>query len=184
MKPLEERTRWSEGAPPRHWGVALVIVVVAFSLGTQPAISGDAAQDAQPSTTTGRVRPLDFVKSSVAQVLAAVRLRPATSSEIAQRRAEIRRVADGFFDFNEMARLTLSRHWSAQSPEEQEEFVRLFTALVERSYLSTIENYAGARISFLSESINGTHAQLSSRITTNRRMETALRHQICHWERL
>ncbi len=178
MKPLEERTRWSEGAPPRHWGVALVIVVVAVSLGTQPAISGDAAQDAQPSTTTGRVRPLDFVKSSVAQVLAAVRLRPATSSEIVQRRAEIRRVADGFFDFNEMARLTLSRHWSAQSPEEQEEFVRLFTALLERSYLSTIENYAGERISFLSESINGTYAQVSSRITTNRRVEISIDYRL------
>src|SRR5258705_12460974 len=125
MKPLEERTRWSEGAPPRHWGVALAIVVVAVSLGTQPAISGDAAQDAQPSTTTGRVRPLDFVKSSVAHVLSAVRSRPATSSEIVQRRAEIRHLADGFCDFNEVARLTLSRHLRAQSAGEQQAVVGL-----------------------------------------------------------
>jgi phospholipid transport system substrate-binding protein len=178
MKPLEDRTRWSDGAQRQRWGVALAIVVAAVSLGTQPVISADAAQDAQPSAITGRVRPLDFVKSSVLQVLAAVRSRPATSSESAQRRAEIRRVADGFFDFNEMARLTLSRHWSAQSPEEQEEFVRLFTALLERSYLSTIENYAGERITFLGESINGTYAQVSSRITTNRRVEISIDYRL------
>ena len=176
MKPLEDRTRWSDGAQRQRWGVALMIVVAAVSLGTQPAISADAAQDAPPST--GRVRPLDFVKSSVSQVLTAVRSRPATSSESAQRRAEIRRVADGFFDFNEMARLTLSRHWSAQSPEEQEEFVRLFTALLERSYLSTIENYAGERITYLGESINGTYAQVSSRITTNRRVEISIDYRL------
>jgi phospholipid transport system substrate-binding protein len=178
MKPLDDRTRWSDGAQRQRWGVALVIVVAAVSLGTQLAISGDAAQDAQPSAITDRVRPLDFVKSSVSQVLTAVRSRPATSSEIEKRRVEIRRVAAGFFDFNEMARLTLSRHWSAQSPEEQEEFVRLFTALLERSYLSTIENYAGERITFLGESINGTYAQVSSRITTNRRVEISIDYRL------
>jgi len=178
MKPLEDRTKWSEAVQRQRWGVALAIVVAAVSLGTQPVIFADAAQDTQPSATTGRVRPLDFVKSSVSQVLAAVRSRPTTNSESAQRRAEIRRVADRFFDFNEMARLTLSRHWSAQSPEEQEEFVRLFTALLERSYLSTIENYAGERITFLGESINGTYAQVSSRITTNRRVEISIDYRL------
>ena len=57
--------------------MALVILVAAVSLGTQPALSGaavqsgDAVQDVQPSAIAGRVRPLDLVKSSVSQVLAA-----------------------------------------------------------------------------------------------------------------
>jgi phospholipid transport system substrate-binding protein len=104
-------------------------------------------------------------------------VRPVAGSESGQRRAEIRRVADGF-DFNEMARLTLSRHWSARPPREQEEFVRLFTELLERSYLSTIENYAGERVTFLGESINGSYAQVRSRITTDRKVEISIDYRL------
>ena len=73
-----------------------------------------------------------------------------------------------------MARLTLYRHWSAQSLRDQDEFVRLFTALLERCYLSTIEHYAGAGITFLGESIDGSYAQVQSRIATDRRVEISI----------
>ena len=107
-----------------------MILVTAVSLGTQPALSGDAVKDVQPSAIAGRVRPLGLVKSYASHVLAAVQSRAAVGSESGQRRAEIRRMADQLFDFSEMARLTLSRHWSVQSRREQEEFVRLFTKLL------------------------------------------------------
>jgi phospholipid transport system substrate-binding protein len=178
MKPLGDRTRGSDSARLRRCGAALVILVAAVSLGTLPARSGDAVQDVQPSAIAARVRPLDLIKSSVSQVLAAVQSQKAARSESGSRRAEIRRVAEGLFDFNEMARLTLSRHWSAQSPQDQDEFVRLFTALLERCYLSTIENYAGERITFLGESIDGSYAQVRSRITTDLRVEISIDYRL------
>jgi len=178
MKPLGDRTRRSDGALYRRFGAALVILVAVVSLGTQPARSGDAVQAVQPSEVASRVRPLDLVKSSVSRVLAAVQSPTAVGGESTSRRIEIRREADGLFDFNEMARLALSRHWSAQSPRDQEEFVRLFTALLERCYLSTIENYAGERITFLGESINGSYAQVRSRITTDRRVEISIDYRL------
>ena len=143
----------------------LAIVVAALAFGAPPSLAGDA-------------RPLDVVRSSVSQVLAAVQARPAAGGDGGQRRAGIRRVADGLFDFHEMGRLTLSGHWSAQSPREQEEFVRLFRELLELSYLSTIENYAGERITFLGESINGSYAQVRSRITTDRRVEISIDYRL------
>ena len=179
MRPLGDwtRTRGSDSARRRRCGAAMVILVAAVSLGTQPALSGDV-QDVQPSAIAGRVRPLDLVKASVSQVLAAVQSQKAAGSENGRRQTEIRRVADGLFDFNEMARLTLSRHWSAQSPRDQDEFVRLFTALLERCYLSTIENYAGEQITFLGESINGSYAQVRSRITTVHRAEISIDYRL------
>jgi phospholipid transport system substrate-binding protein len=178
MKPLGDRTRGSDSARYRCCGAALVILVAAISLGPPPALSGDAVQGVQPSAIAGRVRPLDLVKSSVSQVLAAVQSQTAPAGESSRHRAEIRRVADGLFDFNEMARLTLSRHWSAQSPSDRDEFVRLFTALLERCYLSTIENYAGERITFLGESIDGSYALVRSRITTDRRVEISIDYRL------
>ena len=177
MKPPGDRVGSSDSASHRRWGSALVILVAVVSLGTQPALSGDV-QDAQPSAIAGRVRPLDLVKSSVSQVLAAVQSQTATAGESARHRTDIRRVADGLFDFNGMARLTLYRHWSAQSPRDQDEFVRLFTALLERCYLSTIEDYAGAGITFLGESIDGSYAQVRSRITTDRRVEISIDYRL------
>jgi hypothetical protein len=110
MKPLGDPTGYSHGVRLRRWSAALVVLVAAVSLGTQPALPGDPVKAGPPSVTAGRVRPLDLVKASVSQVLAAVQSRPGGSRESGQRRAEIRRVADGLFDFREMARLSLSRH--------------------------------------------------------------------------
>jgi phospholipid transport system substrate-binding protein len=155
-----------------------VILVFAGALGTGPALPWDVVKDVPPSAIANRTRPLDVVKSSVSQVLAAVQSRAAGSRESGQRRAEIRRVADGLFDFEEMSRLTLSRHWTAQSPRDQAEFVRLFTELLERCYLSTIENYAGERIAFVGESVSGSYAQVRSRITTDRRVEISIDYRL------
>jgi phospholipid transport system substrate-binding protein len=77
-----------------------------------------------------------------------------------------------------MARLTLARHWKDRSAPEREEFVRLFTDLLERSYLTTIENYAGERVTFLGESVSGPYAQVRSRISTDRRMEFAIDYRL------
>lgn len=178
MKPLEDRPVCRDGTWARRWGAVLVILVAAMSLETEPASSAEASKDTPPSAITGRVGPLDLVKSSVSQVLAVVQSGPPAGRESGPRRAEIRRVADRLFDFREMARLTLSRHWTAQPAREQEEFVRLFTELLERSYLSTIENYAGEKVTFLGESINGSYAQVRSRITTNRRMEISIDYRL------
>ena len=155
----------------RAHAVALAIVMAALTIGTHPAGS-------QPKVEPDPTGPLDLVRTSVVQVLAIVQAPRVAASDGGQRRADIRRVARGLFDFDEMARLTLARHWKDRSPQEQEEFVRLFTDLLERSYLTTIENYAGERITFLGESVTGPYAQVRSRITTARRMEISIEYRL------
>ena len=154
-----------------HRRVALAILMVALAVGTYPA-------GAPPKAAADQTGPLDLVKASVSRVLAIVQSPRVVASDGGQRRTDIRRVAQGLFDFNEMARLTLARHWKDRSAQEQEEFVRLFTDLLERSYLTTIENYAGERIAFLGESVSGPYAQVRSRITTDRRMEISIEYRL------
>jgi phospholipid transport system substrate-binding protein len=151
--------------------VALAIVMAALTIGTHPAGS-------QPKAAVDRAGPFDLVRTSVIRVLAIVQAPHVVASDGGQRRADIRRVARGLFDFDEMARLTLARHWKDRSLQEQEEFVRLFTDLLERSYLTTIENYAGEKITFLGESVAGPYAQVRSRITTERRVEISIEYRL------
>jgi phospholipid transport system substrate-binding protein len=86
-----------------------------------------------------------------------------------QRRADIRRIAGDLFDFDEIARRALSRHWTARTPDEQTEFVRLFTDLLERTYIGRIEAYAGERIVYTGEVLDGPYATVRSRVVTARR---------------
>ena len=150
--------------------VALAVSVVALAIGTHPA----GAQQKAAGDQTG---PLELVKASVSRVLAIVQA-PHVARDGGPRRAEIRRVAQRLFDFDEMSRLTLARHWKDRSVQEQEEFVRLFTDLLERSYLTTIENYAGEKITLLGESISGPYAQVRSRIITDRRVEISIEYRL------
>jgi phospholipid transport system substrate-binding protein len=90
-----------------------------------------------------------------------------------RRRAQIRAVADELFDFGEVARRVLSVHWAARTPAERIEFVGLFTDLLERAYLGRIEAYAGEKIVYVAEKIDGDFAVVRSRILPKRRTTDA-----------
>jgi hypothetical protein len=82
-----------------------------------------------------------------------------------QRRLEVRRIAAELFDFDEIARRALSRHWTSRSAEEQAEFTRLFTDLsqsVEIRVEGAIASGARKRLN-LTEVGRGTHAANSAR---------------------
>jgi ABC-type transporter MlaC component len=160
---------------PSRW--ALAVLLLALSSAAPPAQAQERGKAAPPAREAGRARPTELVKATVDRVLAVVQSSPAPVSE-GRRRSDIRQLADGLFDFEEMSRLTLAGHWKGRTPAEQHEFVRLFTALLERSYLSSIENYAGEKIAFLSESVSGSYAQVRSRITTERRLEISIDYRL------
>src|SRR5262245_35187264 len=54
---------------------------------------------------------------------------PALKDKSAERRAAIRKIAEDVFDYPDAARRALGPHWNARSPQEREEFVRLFSDL-------------------------------------------------------
>jgi phospholipid transport system substrate-binding protein len=125
--------------------------------------------------------PRDIVQSAVTRVVAALQKAdseadPTPAQRLAreQRRLDIRRVAADLFDFDEISRRALSRHWTARSPEEQAEFVRLFTDLLERTYIGRIESYSGEKIMYLGEVVDGPFATVRSKVVTRRRTETPL----------
>jgi len=102
----------------------------------------------------------------------------APAKQQADRRTEVRKIARDLFDFEEVTRRTLSRHWAARSPEERAEFVTLFTDLLERSYVNRVEAYAGENISYLGEAVDAGFATVRSRVTTQRRTEIALDYRL------
>ena len=91
---------------------------------------------------------------------------------------EIHHVGEALFDFNEIARRTLAQHWSARTLEEQQAFVRLFTNLLERSYVTTLGNNRLATVTFQGETIEGSSARVRSRLVTQRGAEIPVEYRL------
>jgi phospholipid transport system substrate-binding protein len=129
--------------------------------------------------------PREVVQSAVNRVVVAIQgvdsvadPSPAQRLVREQRRLDVRRVAADLFDFDEISRRALSRHWTARSPEEQVEFVRLFTDLLERTYIGRIESYSGEKIIYLGVVVDGPFATVRSKVVTRRRTETPLDYKL------
>jgi phospholipid transport system substrate-binding protein len=118
------------------------------------------------NATTGAwaLTPTETVKSRVDEALQGVGQSSGVSVE--SRRAEIRRVADSLFDFTEMSRRALGRHWADRTDAERDEFVRLFSDLVARSYIGKMDRYAGEAIAYTGERVNGDEASVQSQFVT------------------
>jgi len=111
--------------------------------------------------------PTDQLKGAVERVLKTLD-DPSLKGEgrLGERRAAVRRIANEIFDFGEIAKRSMARHWQPLSDSQRTEFVGLFADLLERSYISKIETYGGEKIQYTSERADGDFATVSTRIVT------------------
>jgi phospholipid transport system substrate-binding protein len=149
--------------------VNIRVLAVAVACGVAVWCSADAA--AGP--------PTDQLKGAVDRVLKVVE-DPSLKGEsrAAERRVAVRGIAQEIFDFQEMARRSLGRHWQTLSAKQREEFTALFRDLLERSYVSRIEHYGGERISYVNERIDGDTATVVTRIITKSGTEVPVDYRV------
>jgi phospholipid transport system substrate-binding protein len=88
-----------------------------------------------------------------------------------ERREKLKELIYQRFDFTEMARRSLGPEWRRRSPEEQKEFVRLFTNLLETTYLDQIESHSGEKVEYLKEGEDDNYAEVDTRIVDNKGQE-------------
>ena len=82
--------------------------------------------------------------------------------------AKIREIVHPLFNFNEMARRSLGRHWRERTPEEQKEFVEVFMEFLETTYAGKIDFYKGGEVVFLREVVDEDYARVDSKITDSK----------------
>ncbi|HET7876719.1 MAG TPA: ABC transporter substrate-binding protein [Methylomirabilota bacterium] len=125
--------------------------------------------------------PTDQVKAAVERIITVLQdpaLKPEAKAK--ERRAAIREAAGNIFDFDETARRALGRHWQRLSEQDRAEFVPLFTDLLERSYISKIEQYSGERISYVGESVDpgGELATVKTIFTTKKGQDVPIEYHL------
>ena len=111
--------------------------------------------------------PTDQVRVTVDQVIA-ILADPSlkTESKQKERREQLRRVIFARFDFAEMARRSLGPEWRRRTPAEQQEFINLFTDLLQDNYIGTIEAYSGDKVGYNRELQEKDNAEVQTTLTT------------------
>lgn len=134
-----------------------VLVTALLSMSVAPALAGV---------------PSEQLKASIDQVIRTLE-DPGLKSEasVDKRRAAIRQAAGNIFDFGEAARRSLGRHWQSLADRDRQEFVALFTDLLERAYIGRIEQYSGERIVYAGDLVDADAATVKTRFTTKKGVE-------------
>ncbi|MDP2627009.1 MAG: ABC transporter substrate-binding protein [Candidatus Rokubacteria bacterium] len=99
-------------------------------------------------------------------------------SKVGERRTAVRKIANDIFDFGEIARRSLGRHWQGRTDKEREEFISLFGDLLERSYISKIELYGGEKILYMNERMEAEVAVVSTKIITKNGTEVPIDYRL------
>jgi phospholipid transport system substrate-binding protein len=110
--------------------------------------------------------PTDQLRDGVDRVITILR-DPGLEGEkqVIPRRAAISKVAAEIFDFGEMAKRSLGQHWDRRTAPERGEFVRLFTELIERSYIAKVDQHdAAATMRYRGETVDGDYAVVQATI--------------------
>jgi phospholipid transport system substrate-binding protein len=130
--------------------------------------------------------PTDQLKTQIDRVLKALD-DPDLKKEgrAKDRRAAVRKIANDIFDFGETARRSLGPHWQGRTPAERDEFVQLFSDLLERSYISKVELYGGEKIQYLGDSIESDQAKVQTKLLTKSGSEIPIEYRMHnkggHW---
>jgi phospholipid transport system substrate-binding protein len=90
----------------------------------------------------------------------------------AERKRLIRQAVDERFDWEEMSRRTLARHWQKRTMEEKTEFIDLYGKLLEQTYLDKVEGYSGEKVLYEGERVDGEYSVVKVKILT--KQETAI----------
>ncbi len=123
--------------------------------------------------------PTDQLKGAIDRVVKTLEDPAYTGPEKAmERRRAVRKIANDIFDFGEIARRSLARHWQPLTDKQREEFVMLFADLLERSYISKIELYGGEKILYTNEHVDGDQATVATRIITRNGTEVPIDYRL------
>jgi len=122
--------------------------------------------------------PTEQIRSTVDRailVLKDPRLKPAAKTK--ERRDQLKQILFGRFDFTEMAKRALGTNWRRRTPKEQEEFVQLFSELLERAYADIIESYSEEKIIYVGERLDGGYADVASKVLASNGAEYSLNYK-------
>ncbi len=95
-----------------------------------------------------------------------------------ERNGLIRKAVDERFDWVEMSRRTLARHWRKRSEKEKELFIDLFGKLLERTYMDRVGGYSGEKVLYEGDTVDGNYGVVKVKILTKKETEIPVSYRV------
>jgi phospholipid transport system substrate-binding protein len=123
--------------------------------------------------------PMEEIKQTTDKILSIV-TNPAlkTPSKTEEREKLIHQAVYERFDWEEMSRRSLATHWAKRTPEERKEFVRLFSELLERTYMKKVEGFSGEKVLYEGEAVERDYATVKVKIVTKRNKDIPVEYRL------
>jgi phospholipid transport system substrate-binding protein len=115
-------------------------------------------------TSHANSTPTDDVRASVDAMLEILKNEQLDKED---KRAQMSTVINERFDFRAMSQRTLATNWKKTTDEERQQFVALFSQLIENSYVGKIEAYTDEKVEYPGEKIKGRKAVVETLIITS-----------------
>ncbi len=129
-------------------------------------------------TTHAWATPTDDVRKTVDEVVRIVADKEMKKNE-AKRRQALKKTISQIFDYKEMSKRSLGKHWNQRTAVEQKQFSELFATLLENSYAGKIESYNNEKIVYIKEIAQDTNnAEVRSKVITAKRDEFTLDYKL------
>ena len=157
------RSAWVPSISCRTWiakstAFALPIFLAALAC---PIASGSSGRTSEP--------PTEIVRSTITEVFRILKDEKLKDpAKLIPRRQMVERVIASHFDYAEMSKRALAAHWVPLTPGERTEFVELFKGFLSDRYAERIEGYSGEQVSYLSERIEGNHAEVRTKLQSSK----------------
>jgi len=126
------------------------------------AVGGNLA-----SASVGQ-EPLEQVRVSVEKVIQLL-TEPGLKApgKRGERRERVLSVVRQRFDFKEMAKRSLAGQWQKRTEAEREQFVKLFSQILEKTYIGRVESYSDEKVLFNKQEVKDDRAVVNTVFVKN-----------------
>lgn len=121
--------------------------------------------------------PIDEVKKTVDEVVRIVADKGMKKDDVKRRQA-LKKAISTIFDYSEMAKRSLGKHWNMRTAAEKKQFTDLFASLLENSYAGKIESYNNEKIVYIKEIVDGEYSEIKSKVVTAARDEFTIDYRL------
>jgi phospholipid transport system substrate-binding protein len=119
--------------------------------------------------------PIEVVRMAgdkAIQILKDPKLQPKERKK--ERIERLKEIVNPLFDYEEMARRSLGPHWRRRTPQEQQEFVKLFRDYLEKVYSDQVDLYAGEKVIYGRERVEDDYAQVETAFVNTKGEEVSV----------
>src|SRR5579884_1781224 len=116
--------------------------------------------------------PMAMLKRSNEEVRGILR-QEKTGAASPEQKTKIKKIVNGFLDYEELGKRSLATHWDKLSPGQRTEFVQVFRDLIEKNYVKQLRTNVDYQIEYKDEQVDADQATVHSIVKAERKGRSA-----------